>query len=553
MLIDATQGVPFVDVSSFIGRVDYLVCAAYKHLLCPRGVAFLYVREDHWDELSPHNANWRAADSPFGRYFGGPLTLASDAARFDVSRGWMAWVGAIESLRLLLEWRKQGAFDEVRALARALADGLGVEPPQASLVCVPIDDAERVRAGAGRRGREGVRSRHWDPFRPARLQHPGGRRRGHPDGRAVRAAARRAGVTTVAGSGPPQAGATVRFGIAGSGFMAHTYAQCLARHTRGTRLVAIGGGSRAPSLAAEYGVAAEPDVEALVSRPDVDAVIIATPHSLHLPHVLAAAAAGKHVYLEKPMARDIEDCDRMIAACRAAGVLLTVNKVTRFRESPRAAKRLLDDGAIGTLRMVRVTSTVIAYLPDEKGWVHDPAEGGAWLDMGAHLCDALRWFSGAEATTVFGRIHDFEAPPDLARSVMVQVEMANGVLAQIWMSFEVPSPGLGSQSQWLLVGSDGMIDLDAYGKVRLGRGTGWELVHEMPAFDLNADVYSPIRLAAFAEQVQDLADAIRDHRSPAVSGAEARAAIELVQAARVSDRTGAAVTLPLGTPAGSSA
>ena len=152
VLIDATQGIPFVDVSSLIGRIDYMVCAAYKHLLCPRGVAFLYVREDHWEELAPHNANWRSADSPYARYFGGPLTLAADAARFDVSRGWMAWVGAIESLRLLLEWRSEGAFDEVRALARALGEGLGVDPPNASLVCVPIDDAEGVRQELGRAG-----------------------------------------------------------------------------------------------------------------------------------------------------------------------------------------------------------------------------------------------------------------------------------------------------------------------------------------------------------------------------------------------------------------
>jgi len=90
-------------------------------------------------------------------------------------------------------------------------------------------------------------------------------------------------------------------------------------------------------------------------------------------------------------------------------------------------------------------------------------------------------------------------------------------------------------------------DSAAYGQVRLGRGTTWEPVYEMPAFDLNADVYSPVRLAAFAEQVQDFADAIRDHRSPAVAPADARAAIELVAAARLSDQTGAAVRLPLDT------
>ncbi|MFN8620057.1 MAG: Gfo/Idh/MocA family oxidoreductase [Chloroflexota bacterium] len=59
-------------------------------------------------------------------------------------------------------------------------------------------------------------------------------------------------------------------------------------------------------------------------------------------------------------------------------------------------KRLLDEGAIGELRMVRITSSVEAYLPDETGWTRDPAEGGAWLDMGCHLFDAVRWFTGTE-------------------------------------------------------------------------------------------------------------------------------------------------------------
>src|SRR5437764_2672034 len=144
----------------------------------------------------------------------------------------------------------------------------------------------------------------------------------------------------------------VRFGIIGCGFMGRTYAACLTRHTAGTRLMAVAGGSRAPALASEFDVVAEPSVEALMSRPDIDAVIIASPHSAHLPQTQAAAAAGKHVYVEKPMARSIAECDAMSAACRGAGVHLAVNKVLRFREAPRAAKALIDEGAIGEVRMI---------------------------------------------------------------------------------------------------------------------------------------------------------------------------------------------------------
>ena len=342
---------------------------------------------------------------------------------------------------------------------------------------------------------------------------------------------------------------TVGFGILGSGFMAHTYAQSLARHVPDGHLVAVACGTRAPSLAEEYGVAVSPTAEALLARDDIEAVIIATPHSTHLPLTRSAAAAGRHVYIEKPMAVTLADCDAMIKACREAGVLLNVNNVTRHRESPSTAKRLLDDGAIGELRMIRVLSSVVGYLPDDHGWAKDPGEGGAWLDMGVHLFDALRWFTGSEVDTVFARIADFGGVEHLRRSGMAELVMRNGVIAQVLISHEMPEPGLGSQSQWTLIGSSGIIDSDSYGKVRLGRGDGWQEVFEMPSFALNADVYSPVRLAAFAAQTQAFAQAVQAGTSaagsPALTGADGRAAVEIVEAAARSSASGEAIKLPI--------
>jgi selenocysteine lyase/cysteine desulfurase len=152
VFVDATQSVPFVPLDDVINRVDYLVCAGYKHLLSPRGTAYFYVRPDRWDRLEAHNANWRAADQPFNRYFGGPLSLSATAARFDVSRAWLPWLGASESLRLLASWRESDLFEQVRALARRLAAGTGIPEPGSSLVCVPIHDAERARAALAEAG-----------------------------------------------------------------------------------------------------------------------------------------------------------------------------------------------------------------------------------------------------------------------------------------------------------------------------------------------------------------------------------------------------------------
>ncbi len=159
ILVDATQAIPmFPSLPGHIDDIDYLVCAGYKHLLSPRGVAFLYVREGAWDTLPPIDANWRAGDMPYGRYFGGPLQLAPDAARFDVSQAWFSWVGARESLRLLVEWQAAGAMEEVQALATRLADGLGVQDPRTTLVCVPVtNDKAAARALRAARIRVSVR------------------------------------------------------------------------------------------------------------------------------------------------------------------------------------------------------------------------------------------------------------------------------------------------------------------------------------------------------------------------------------------------------------
>jgi selenocysteine lyase/cysteine desulfurase len=146
VMIDATQAVPFVPLAGVIDRIDYLVVSGYKHLLSPRGTGYLYVRRDHWDELEPRNANWRSADLPYVRYFGGPLTLAPDARRFDVSRGWFPWIGATESMRLLAEWQATGAFEAVRGMAEGLAGRLGVPWYGGSLVCAQLGDGEAARA-----------------------------------------------------------------------------------------------------------------------------------------------------------------------------------------------------------------------------------------------------------------------------------------------------------------------------------------------------------------------------------------------------------------------
>jgi selenocysteine lyase/cysteine desulfurase len=141
-LIDATHAVPFVAVDP---RADFVVCAGYKHLLSPRGVAFLSVAPQHWDRVPAWLANWRSTRQPYAVSYGGPLDLAPSAARFDVSLAWHAWAGAAVSLELLAAWQANGVLDEPLALARRLAAQLDLPAPVGTIVSVPVDDADRLR------------------------------------------------------------------------------------------------------------------------------------------------------------------------------------------------------------------------------------------------------------------------------------------------------------------------------------------------------------------------------------------------------------------------
>jgi predicted dehydrogenase len=346
----------------------------------------------------------------------------------------------------------------------------------------------------------------------------------------------------------------IGFGILGSGNMARVYADALATQARGGRLAAVALGSRAPALAAEFHAAVEPTAEALAARDDVDAVVIATPHSTHLALALAAAAAGKHVYLEKPMALDVGECDQIIEACRQAGVQLTVAKQTRHMEMSMRAKQYIDEGRIGQILFLRPISVTpgSGFVNVPQSWPMDPREGDAFLDWGAHACDAIRWFTGAEPVRVYADYENFTGLSLESPTAMVQIRLSNKSIAQILLCYEIGPSGFGTRrnNQYQIVGTEGSIfwDLD---RVELWTGDREELVWELPSWTLpDFKPRDPRRIGNTARQLDDFIAALRHGRAPTITGHDGRAAIEMTQAAKRSAQTGRAVDLPLrDTPA----
>jgi selenocysteine lyase/cysteine desulfurase len=147
VVVDATHAAGILPVDAEARGLDVVVVAAYKHLLCPRGVGFVRVAPAEMPRLVPVNASWVSAD-PRTYFGGGPDELARDARRFDVSLAWHPWVGAVESLRFLNAIAPDDRERWSVGLASAFAERVGVEPTGSSFVGVPVrgDVADATRA-----------------------------------------------------------------------------------------------------------------------------------------------------------------------------------------------------------------------------------------------------------------------------------------------------------------------------------------------------------------------------------------------------------------------
>ena len=157
VLLDTTQAVGWLPIDA--GRFTYTVASGYKWLLAPRGTAYFTVQADRWDDLVPHTAGWYAGADPWDSIYGGPLRLAADARRFDVSPAWHAWVGAGPALGLLAEVGSGTLHRHALGLAERFRAGVGLEPGTSAIVSLAVDDraAEAMRTarvvGSVRAGR----------------------------------------------------------------------------------------------------------------------------------------------------------------------------------------------------------------------------------------------------------------------------------------------------------------------------------------------------------------------------------------------------------------
>ena len=333
--------------------------------------------------------------------------------------------------------------------------------------------------------------------------------------------------------------------ILGAGFMGQTYARTIRDHVAGVELKAVAIGSRAGALASEYGVALEPSLDALLDREDIDVVCIATPHGLHGAQALAAAKAGKHLLIDKPMACTVAECDAILAACAEHNLRCDITYTQRQRIVNTEMKRLIDGGTLGRVLRIHNTQVVPDGMKTTPPWQLKKENVGVLMGHGIHNLDQIRWLTGQEVVKVFGKVRSFDPVYEVDSTSDLILTLEDGMVCTVFCSFEVPAPGIprmGGSTQVFL--ERGIIDADWYGELRVSEAGGdWHVVAAQEKIDWQGKGFlDPVRLATYAKTLQALVDGIRAGDLKG-TGWDGRQAVAIAEAAYESSRTGQEVAL----------
>lgn len=185
-------------------------------------------------------------------------------------------------------------------------------------------------------------------------------------------------------------------------------------------------------FASDFGASAHADARALVEDPAVEVVYVASPHGLHAAHVALAAAAGRHVLVEKPMALSVADCVAMTEACARAGVALVVGPSHGFDEPCLEARRIVERGEVGAPRMIQALNcTDFLYRPRRPEELDTAAGGGVVWSQAAHQLDVVRLLAGGRATRVHASVARWDParPTEVAYAAMLW--FADGAFATL--------------------------------------------------------------------------------------------------------------------------
>ncbi|MDP9381020.1 MAG: Gfo/Idh/MocA family oxidoreductase [Chloroflexota bacterium] len=307
----------------------------------------------------------------------------------------------------------------------------------------------------------------------------------------------------------------------------------------------------------KYGLEWAPELEELLGRPDIDAVFVTSPTNRHAEHAAAAARAGKHVLLQKPMALTLSDCDAIIAAVREAGVKFSMCYQMRADPVNLKIRELLEGGAVGKVAVVRRRHAIGALLDPSfarpGNWHIDPEQNmGMFMDDASHAADWFLWMLGMPVSVVaeIDNVVTDTAPDDNGVAVYRFGKGEMGILLN-------SSTMLAAEATTEIYGDKGTI-VQNYGDAPssfLPRPPGAAALRlyrqgaqDWEAFDLPADTPHGARIRAVP---RPLVEYLHGHRGPLATVEEGRMGVEMILGAYQAAKEGRRVTFPLSNYPGS--
>mgnify|MGYP005850397741 CR=1 FL=1 len=327
----------------------------------------------------------------------------------------------------------------------------------------------------------------------------------------------------------------LRVGLVGAGFMGRFHAAAWS-HTPAT-LAAIFAAdeNQMRALCEHTGAQAVESLDALLDA--VDVVDICTPTHLHHEMALRAAAAGKHIVCEKPLARTPQQAAEMIDACRAAGVKLLPAHVVRFFPQYALAKQTVDQGAIGRVAVVRLTRVSSGPAWAADSWFTDfDKSGGMMLDLMLHDFDYARWIAG-EVESVFAKSVGAKNPGERNDYGLAILRHTGGALSNVEGGWVYPPPMFRTALE--IAGDGGLIEHPADSAIPLGvylRKTDQDS-------DAGGVPTSPLAEDPYTTEIKHFYDVIAHDAPPRVTAEDGLAALRIAFAAMESARTGRRVRI----------
>ena len=274
------------------------------------------------------------------------------------------------------------------------------------------------------------------------------------------------------------------------------------------------------AFAATYGCAPAGDLAALLADDRVDGIVLATPHSTHRELIAAAAEAGKHVFVEKPLAVSYADADAAVTAARAGGIVLQVGHHRRKVAATRALRAQVDEGALGLIHLLEAKQTTPSDLTPRGGWRGDPAECplGGMTALGVHMVDAIHYLAGP-VREVYASSRQLLGRGRLDDITTLSLDLECGALATLSTSVVLPR-----ETSIAVHGHDGSA---------WSEQDGAELYLQSPA-DAVRRRQEIAATDALAEQMGEFARCIRSGADPEVPGEAGREVVAVMEAARIS-------------------